>query len=98
MTIQEIFTALETSTYPVARVLHKGPNFKVMVIGFKKGMMLAEHLTKIPAKLTVLSGNIIYRQGEKQTQRTQYEEVSIPVDQLHSVEALTDSLCLLTQG
>ncbi|MDZ4680813.1 MAG: hypothetical protein SGI94_10265 [Saprospiraceae bacterium] len=98
MTIKEVFSALENATHPVARALHKGSDFKVMVIGFKKGMILKEHLTKTTTKLTILSGNVIYREGEKQVRLAQYEEVNIPVDQLHSVEALTDSLCLLTQG
>jgi len=98
MTIKEVFSALENSMHPVARALHKGPDFKVMVIGFKKGMILKEHLTKTTTKLTILSGNVIYREGKKQVLLAQYEEVNIPVDQLHAVEALTDSLCLLTQG
>lgn len=98
MTIKDIFLQLETSIHPVAKVLHKGQHCKVLVIGFKKGMTLKEHLTKTTTKLTVLSGDVIYREGEKQVLLVHYEEVDIPIDQLHSVEALTDSLCLLTQG
>jgi quercetin dioxygenase-like cupin family protein len=98
MTIKEILTQLETSDYPVAKPLHRGDNFKVLVIGFKSGMKLKDHQAQIPSKLTVLSGSVIYKQPEKETGLQKFDEVEIPVNTIHSVEAKEDSLCLLTQG
>ena len=98
MIIKEVLAQLENATHPVAKALHKTDHSRVLVIGFNKGMLLKEHKTHLPSKLTVLSGKVIYREGEKVIEAGQYEEVAIPVDILHSVEATETSLCLLTQG
>jgi quercetin dioxygenase-like cupin family protein len=98
MTIKEILKQLETSEYPVAKPLHKGENFKVLVIGFKSGMKLKEHQANLPSKLTVISGKVIYRQEDTATELQKFDEINIPVNITHSVEAMEDSICLLTQG
>jgi quercetin dioxygenase-like cupin family protein len=97
-TIESIMSALETSSHPVARALHKGDHFKVLMIGFKKGMILTDHKAHATAKLTVLSGSVLYKESDRQITLKQYEEVDIPLEVTHSVEALAESLCLLTQG
>lgn len=97
-TIRTIMTALETASHPVARALHKGDHFKVLMIGFNKGMVLQDHKAHITAKLTVLSGSVVYKESDREITLLQYEEVDIPVEVTHSVEALEDSLCVLTQG
>jgi quercetin dioxygenase-like cupin family protein len=97
-TITDIMTALETSSHPVARALHKGDHFKVLMIGFKKGMILTDHKAHSTAKLTVLSGSVLYKESDRELTLNQYKEVDIPLEVTHSVEALADSLCVLTQG
>ncbi len=89
---------LETSDHPVAKPLHKGNNFKVLIIGFKKGMKLKEHQAPLPSKLTVIAGSVIYNQPPIATELKQYDEIVIPVNITHSVEATQDSICILTQG
>ena len=98
MVIKEILQQLETAVHPVAKALHKGGQFKVLAIGFKKGMILKEHQAHLPSKLFVLNGEVIYKEGEVSTTLSTYDEIVIPVQVLHSVEAISDSLCLLTQG
>lgn len=97
-TIKNIIAELETAVHPVARAIHKGEGFKVLAIGFKKGTVLKDHKAHITSKLTVLSGAVIYKEGNQQTVLDQYDEIDIPVQVTHSVEAKEDSLCLLTQG
>ncbi len=98
MIIKEILMLLETATQPVAKVLKKGENFKVMAIGFKKGMKLKEHKSPLAANLTVLYGKIIYKERLHEKLLTVYENTEIAVDEIYSLEALEDSLCLLIQG
>ncbi len=98
MTIKEILTQLETSNHPVAKPIHKGDNFKVLAIGFKSGMKLKDHQANLPSRLTVISGKVVYRQQEKETELQKFDEMDIPVNITHSVEAMEDSICLLTQG
>ena len=98
MIIKEILTKLETSANPVAQALHKGEHFKTLVIGFKKGMILKEHRAHLPSKLFVLQGKIIYKQNEVSTPLGLYDNIDIPVEIIHSVEAVEESLCVLTQG
>ena len=98
MTIKEIIQQLETADHPVAKALHKGDHFKVLVIGFKSGMKLKEHEAHLPSKLTVISGQVIYRESTREVKLNNFDEVEIAVNIRHSVEATEDSICLLTQG
>ncbi|HRI32603.1 MAG TPA: hypothetical protein PLD02_02550 [Saprospiraceae bacterium] len=98
MTIREIYTQLEHSVHPVAKSIHKGDHFNVLVIGFRSGMLLKEHQAKWPSRLTILEGKVKYVTNKGQIIMDQYDEMVIPLLEIHSVVALTDSLCLLTQG
>lgn len=98
MIIRDILNQLESSEHPVAKAIHTGEHFRVLVMGFKAGMKLKEHKAHLPSKLTVLQGEVLYRENEKEMRLNQFDETVIPVNIIHSVEALQDSLCLLTQG
>ncbi len=98
MIIKDVLDQLETANHPVAKPLHKGNNFKVIIMGFKSGMKLKEHTASMPSKLTVISGKVIYNQQGIATELQQYDEIEIPVNIIHTVDAKEDSLCLLTQG
>ncbi len=98
MVLHELMQQLESSENPVAKALRKGDNFKLVAIGFKKGMILKEHKAPLPSKLMVLSGAVVYREGESRFDLGQYDQQEIPVGILHSVEAVKDSLCMLVQG
>lgn len=96
--LKDILQKLETAKNPIAQAIHKGDHFRVLGLAFKKGMILKEHQAHMPSKLTVLSGLVVYREGEKEIKLEQYEACDIPVNITHSVEALEDSMCLLSQG
>lgn len=98
MTIKDIKEELKTSKHPVAKSLHHGTNFKVLIMGFNQGMILKEHKTQIRAKLTVLEGAVVYKEDTRIVELRQYDEIDIPIEVIHSVEAIEDSLCVLTQG
>jgi len=98
MTIKDVKVKLKTSNNPVAKSLHQGLGFKTLVMGFKKGMILKEHKAHIKSKLTVLEGSVIYKEEDRIVELEQYDEMEIPIEIIHSVEALEDSLCILTQG
>jgi len=98
MTIKDIKEELNSSDNPIAKSLHHGAGFKVLVLGFKKGMILTEHQSYTQSKLTVLEGAVLYKEENSEVTLMQYDEVEIPIEVSHSVEAIEDSLCLLTQG
>ncbi|MFB5946224.1 hypothetical protein [Albibacterium profundi] len=98
MTIKEVKEKLKTSKGPVAQSIHQGSGFKVLIMGFSKGMVLKEHKARIKSKLTVLEGSVVYKEANRTIELDQYDEVDIPVEVMHSVEAPVDSLCMLTQG
>lgn len=98
MTIKDIKKELKESKHAVVRSLHHGKDFKVLIIGFKKGMTLQEHKAHIPSKLTVLEGAVIYKEENRVVDLMQYDEVEIPIEITHSVEAVKDSLCILSKG
>jgi len=98
MTIKDIKEELKTSKHAVTKSLHHGSGFRVLLMGFNKGMILKEHKAHIQSKLTVIEGNVIYKEENRDVVLKQYDEVEIPLEITHSVEATEDSLCILTQG
>ena len=98
MIIREILSELETKDHPVAKALYKKEGFKVLVLAFKKEMILKEHKAHVPTKLVVLDGRVIYKSDAEEIILSKYDEFDIPVNDLHAVHALKDSLCMLLQG
>ncbi len=98
MIIKEAIAELELKDNPVAKLMHTGVAFKVIVLAFKKGMVLREHKTSVPTKLTVLNGSVKYSSDNLIRTIDTYEELEIPLEEIHAIEAIEDSLCLLIQG
>ena len=95
---QKLFQKLETAENPVAIAIQKTATTKAVAIAFKKGMILKEHKTEVPALLLVVKGSVVYREHNLEEQIIIYHEKKIPTEILHSVEALEDSLCILFKG
>jgi quercetin dioxygenase-like cupin family protein len=93
--IHDILTKLETAENPVAQVIQKNDCGKTMVIAFKKGMVLKEHKTDISARLIVIKGEVIFKINGTEEVLKLYDEKIIPINELHSVVANEESLCLL---
>lgn len=98
MIIKDVLAQLNHATHPVMKKLHGNDSFNVNVLGLNKGMILKEHKANKPTKLTVINGGILYKEENRTVTLMQYDEIQIPIDILHSVESLDDSICLLTQG
>lgn len=97
MTIKKIKEEIEVSSHPVAKSLHSNKAFKVIIMGFKEGMVLKKHKAHGKTKLTILEGEVVYSEEDKDIKLEQYDEYEIPVEVTHSVKANSDSICLLTQ-
>lgn len=97
MVIQDVLTALKDATSPVVKILVKGENGKVIVLGFRKGLVLKEHKTGHSTRLVVIDGQINYFSARGTVTLSKFDELDIPVNEPHSVEALADSICFLIQ-
>ncbi len=98
MIVEELREQLKSAKKPIAKSFHTGDHFKVLLFGFNKGMELEYHKAYHPTKLLVLEGEVIYREKGEERSMKQYDEVRIPIEMIHSIEAKEDSLVLLTQG
>lgn len=98
MIIQDVLSQLEDAAGPVVKVLQRTDNIKVIALGFKKGMILKEHKTGVTTKLLIMDGCVIYKKAEASVVMDKYDDLDIPINVLHSVEALEDSVCLLIQS
>lgn len=98
MIIKEVLEQLEIAAHPVAKALHKGIHCKVLAMAFKKGMTLKDHAAHQETTLVVITGKVVYKEGTHILELGPYDQTGIPVNIVHSVEAMEDSLCLLTQG
>jgi len=58
-TITSIISDLKIASHPIAKALHKGAHFKILMIGFNTEMILTDHKAHIISKLTVLNGSVI---------------------------------------
>ncbi len=98
MTIPDLIAEMEGAQHPIAKALHKDKHFKVLVIGFKKGMRLDEHVAKFGAKFTVLEGRITFKSPDASLALSKFYDVTIAPGIPHWFEADEDSLALLTQS
>ncbi len=96
--IKEAFQQLENSVSPIAKELHQAGQLKVMIIAFKAGMLWPKNQINVSSKMIVLSGSVLYKHENLETIANQYDEFDIPVFAVHAIQALSNSLCLLTQG
>lgn len=96
--IKQALEELANKNNPVAKVLHKAANSKAIVIVFKKDMILKEHKSALPAKLTIFNGAVSFVMLGETTLLNQYDTMDIPVNEIHAVTALEDTVALLTQG
>lgn len=97
MAIQDVLSALKDAIAPVIKVLVKGETGKVIVLGFKKGMVLKEHKTGHSTRLLVIDGQINFLSARGTVTLSKFDELDIPVNEPHSVEAQADSICFLIQ-
>ena len=61
-------------------------------------MVLKEHKANVPTKLIVLEGSVNYKSERTEIKLGKYDEFEIPINELHAVNALADSVCMLIQG
>lgn len=97
-TIESVLLKLKSSDGPVTEMLHQNNGFKVIMLGLNVNVLLPDHHSKLPTKLTILKGSVVYRDTSGNTPLFQYDELDIPVNEIHSVRAIRPSLCLLTIG
>lgn len=83
---------------PVVKIVKQSSSYKMMAIGLKKGAVLKEHKTAVPATLIVTEGNVLYKEHERSVDLKRDADFEIPVNVLHGLLALEDSICLLIQG
>ncbi len=97
MIIQEVIAELKGAAAPVVKVLVKGNSSRVIVLGFRKGMSLKEHKTGVSTRLVVIEGKISYLSASGKITMDKFDDLDIPVNIPHSVEAEEDSICFLIQ-
>jgi quercetin dioxygenase-like cupin family protein len=98
MIIRNILAELSGSVRPVARIIKASSTFKSIAIGLNTGMIWPDHKAPLPTTLLVAEGSVIYREQNRVVTLHKHDDFEIPVDVKHSLEALTDSICILIQG
>jgi len=96
MNINKIISKIENADKPITTLLTKGSNSKLIAIGLAKGVLLKEHQAPGSTKLIVLKGKLDYRTEEKRRIFSQYDEFQIPLEEVHSVLGLENSVFLLS--
>ena len=98
MVIEQVRGQMQQAAGAVVKILKQGSSYKMMAIGLKKGAVLKEHKTAVPATLIVIEGDVMYNEAERSIPLKKDNDFEIPVNVLHGLLALEDSLCLLIQG
>lgn len=97
MTIKRVLLELKLAVQNTDSVLINREDFKVLV-KFKKQLLKKVGNSIKTSLQIVLSRKIIYKEILKEKLLTEFENTEIAVNQIHSVEAIEDSLCLLIHG
>ena len=101
--IEDIYSELEKNKGPLAKIYHKGKDFRMIALGLKKGIILKEHKSpslkeNVDPKnvlLIVVKGKVNYKSERRNVVLNTYDKLEIPNNELHSVEGLEDSISLL---
>ncbi len=93
--MNDFFEQLIHATHPITKIVSEGEGYKIIALGLKKGMLLKAHTTPVPAKILVISGIITYKENDNSYILKTFNESSIPMNVLHSIECIEDAFCLL---
>ena len=102
--MREIISELnECKKSPIAKVIHKGNDFKVIGLGLNKGVILKDHNTpslkqNVNPKnvlLLVIKGKIKYTSKHRNIILDTYDKMEIPINEIHAVEGIDDAVFLI---
>ena len=93
--ISEIFNELKKSEKPVVKVFFKNESTKIIAIGLKKGVELADHSAPNLAKILVIKGNISYISHQTNIVLNHLDSFDIPLKEVHKVIGNENSIFLL---
>lgn len=93
--LKDILEKLPHSDKPLTTLLLKNENTKVIAVGLKKGVVLNNHKAPGTTKLIVVKGEVKYTTAHKEIVLQLFDEYDIPLEEIHRVEGLQDSLFLL---
>ncbi len=97
MKLSELLTSEQAG--PVFRPLFKAQNGRLTAIRLRKGEVIKEHKSPVPAMLIVLEGVVLYKQlvDGVEHRLNALEYTDIPPDTIHQVTAEMDAYCILVQ-
>ncbi|MFZ1497954.1 MAG: hypothetical protein WAS72_12910 [Saprospiraceae bacterium] len=96
MILQEINQNLQISDKPVTKVLIKNDKTRLLAIGLKKGVEMANHKAPSFARIYVIKGRIKYISDTNNVELSYLDEHEIPLEEVHRVVGLENSIFLLT--
>jgi quercetin dioxygenase-like cupin family protein len=80
----------------VAMSLVKDDKLNILLMVLKKGARLAEHRTKGPIAIQVLSGQVRFSAGSEHVELSSGSMAALDRDVVHELEAIEESTVLLT--
>ena len=86
---------LKTSDRPVIKKLYSKHGTKLLAIGLREGVVLAEHTAPGKAQLMVIKGEIDFNTETESRRYDCFETYDIPLNVKHSVVAIEDAMFLL---
>lgn len=97
MTLSELLKSDQAG--PVFRPLFRAQNGRLTAIRLRRGEVIKEHKSPVPAMLLVLEGTVVYNQLADGSEHRlgSLEYLEIPPDATHQVTAETDAYCILIQ-
>lgn len=92
------FLATEPGDRVQIKRLFQGSGFRAIRISFVAGQVMREHSTNLPILVQVLDGHIVFRLAGESLHMPAGAIVHVEPDEVHELEALSDSHVLLTQS
>ena len=96
--LHDLLSLSEKEGKPSIRVLQKTDRSKLMAIALAKGISLSRHKAPDDARILVVKGKILFVNDSESLELSKLEVHSFPKEEVHSVEALEDSIFLLILG
>lgn len=93
--IKDIKSQLEGSDKPIVQSILKKADVKIMAIGLREKVELADHTAPSHAKIIVIQGKINYISKARNIMLSPLDEFDIPLQEVHKVIGIEDAIFLL---
>ncbi len=101
MFLKELLLELESSEEPVSKIMYESNDTRMLAIAFKENMSIVDCIIPDDVRSVnfhIIQGSIEYKEETLSVMLEHYDDFKIPLNNKYSINALSESICLIVYG